>query len=200
MNLADLFSIMNGYASLTDEEKEALQILCLATPVSITATTAMLMKRGVELVLNVADPLATGVSPLDTEIDTAQSNYASLASTLEVGVTVLIDLVDWPTGQPQTTQIIVTDETDLDEVFPGGWSHALYTQALFENGLPDVWAPHEADPSEIQELQGDTKWVVWQGLIGFLEDGTEDTSYDSTVGQEFRAPTPDDLLNFGLLR
>jgi hypothetical protein len=195
MNLTDLFDICAQARELTDDEWVALRELVEATPVSITPAEATLMRRGVELVLGTADPLATGVAPLDTEIDTAQANFSSLATVHEVGVTVLIDLVDWPTGQPQTTQIVW--DKDLDELFPGGWSHLLDSEALFENGLPDVWAPHEADPTDIQALQGDSKWVVWQGTVGFNEDGTEAT-YTETG--DFRAVSLVDLATFKLLR
>lgn len=197
MNLTDMLNICEQARELTDDEWVALRELVEATPVSISAAEAKLMKRGVELVLGTADPLASGVAPLDTEIDTAQTNFSSLATTIEVGVTVLIDLVDWPTGQPQTTQIEVTDGTDLDELFPSGWSHLLWSQALFENGLPTVWAPHEADPAEIQALVGDSKWLVWDGTIGFNEDGTEATY---TEDGSFRNPSILDIKLFKLLR
>jgi hypothetical protein len=197
MNLTDLLDIGAQARELTDDEWTALRELVEATPISITPAEAKLMKRGVELFLGTADPLATGVAPLDTEIDTAQANFSSLATTVEIGVTVLIDLVDWPTGQPQTTQIEVTDATDLDEIFPGGWSHLLWSEALFEDGLPTVWAPHEADPTEIQALVGDSKWLVWEGTIAFNEDGTE-AVYSETG--DFRSPNLLDLRLFKFLR
>ena len=196
MNLVELLNLGDAFRTLSDDEMAALHELVEGTPVTITASEAALMKKGVEQVLKPAALVVTGVTTLEDDVDDAIANYESAnTSEIEIGVTVLINLTTYPVAlsEIQTAQIVW--DTDMDAEFPLGYSHLLITEPLFSDGLPDIWtAVVEAD---IVALQGSGKFVVFRGMVGFNDDGTENVSYTPTG--EFYAVTADHLRTFALL-